>query len=77
MGPLSDQLDGQPRAAALTGTLNGLSPGGGGGVSFTTLRLVYGDALANFRQGQADSVLVIVQGPHTTSRSTGPACRTT
>ncbi len=65
MGPLSDQLDGQPRSAALTGTLNGLTPGGSGGVSFTTLRLVYADALANFVQGQPNSVLVIVQGPHT------------
>jgi len=65
MGALSDQVDGQPRSAALTGTLNGLTPAGSGGVSFTTLRLVYGDALANFRQGQTNSVLVIVQGPHT------------
>lgn len=64
MGPLTDQLDGQPRSAALTGTLGGLSPSGSGAVSFTTLRLVYGEALANFRQGQANSVLVITQGPH-------------
>ncbi|MCI4675693.1 hypothetical protein [Candidatus Mycolicibacterium alkanivorans] len=72
MGPLSDQVDGQPRAAALTNTLNGLSPAGSGGVSFTTLRLVYGDALANFRQGQTNSVLVIVQGPHTDQSLDGP-----
>ena len=72
MGPLADQVDGQPRAAALTGTLNGLSPAGSGGVAFTTLRLVYGDALANFRQGQANSVLVIVQGPHTDQSLDGP-----
>jgi hypothetical protein len=72
MGALSDQVDGQPRAAALTGTLNGLTPAGSGGVSFTTLRLVYGDAMTNFRQGQANSVLVIVQGPHTDQSLDGP-----
>lgn len=72
MGPLPDQVDGQPRSAALTGTLTGLSPSGSGGVSFTTLRLVYGDALANFREGQANSVLVITQGPHTDQSLDGP-----
>jgi hypothetical protein len=65
VGPLSDQVGGQPRPAALTAGLNGLSSGGSGAVSFTTLRLVYSDALANFRQGQPNSVLVITQGPHT------------
>ena len=34
-------------------------------MSFTTLRLVYNDALAKFRQGQTNSVLVITTGPHT------------
>ena len=34
-------------------------------MSFTTLRLVYADALANFRPGQTNSVLVITSGPHT------------
>jgi hypothetical protein len=34
-------------------------------VSFTTLRLAYNDALANFRPGQGNSITVITQGPHT------------
>ena len=34
-------------------------------MSFTTLRNVYADAQANFRQGQDNSVLVITSGPHT------------
>ncbi|MGY4709297.1 substrate-binding domain-containing protein [Mycolicibacterium sp. CBM1] len=72
MGPLSDQLGGQPRSAALTSTLDGLSPSGSGAVSFTTLRLVYADALANFREGQANSVLVITRGPHTDQSLDGP-----
>jgi hypothetical protein len=72
MGPLTDQVDGQPRSAALTGLLGGLSPSGSGAVSFTTLRLVYGEALANFRQGQANSVLVITQGPHSDQTLDGP-----
>ncbi len=65
LGPLSADLGGQPRSAALTSVLDGLSPaGGGGGKSFTTLRLVYDDALANFRSGQPNSVLVITGGGH-------------
>ena len=64
-GPLADPVDGQPRSAALTATLDALSSTSGGAVSFTTLRLVYNEALANFRQGQANSVLVITVGPHT------------
>lgn len=66
LGPVSDQ------AAALTNTLGGLSPSGSGAVSFTTLRLAYGEALANFRQGQANSLLVITQGPHTDQTLDGP-----
>ncbi|OBB46549.1 substrate-binding domain-containing protein [Mycobacterium sp. 852002-51961_SCH5331710] len=64
-GPLSDQVNGQPRSAALTSTLDGQSASGGGAVSFTTLRLVYTEAIANYRQGQKNSVLVITTGPHT------------
>ncbi len=64
-GPLSDQLDGRSRQSVLTDSLAGVSPGAGGAVSYTTLRLVYGDALANFRPGQPNSVLVITAGPHT------------
>jgi regulator of RNase E activity RraA len=33
-------------------------------VSFTTLRLLYQNALANFHAGQTNSVLVITAGPH-------------
>lgn len=64
-GPLSEPVDGQPRSAALTSTLDALSSTSGGAVSFTTLRLVYGDAVAKFRDGQTNSVLVITEGPHT------------
>jgi hypothetical protein len=71
-GPLSEDLGGQPRSAALTSALDGLSSSGGGGVSFTTLRLVYGDAMANFRPGQPNSVLVVTSGPHTDRSLDGP-----
>ena len=72
MGPLADPVDGQPQSAALTATLDALSSTSGGTVSFTTLRLVYDEALANFRQGQANSVLVITAGPHTDQTLDGP-----
>jgi hypothetical protein len=65
MGPLSDQVDGRPRSAALTDELDGQSASGGGAVSFTTLRLIYNQAKENFRAGQSNSVLVITTGPHT------------
>ena len=64
-GPLADPVDGQPRSEALTTTLDALSSTSGGAVSFTTLRLCYNEALANFRAGQPNSVLVITAGPHT------------
>ncbi len=65
LGPLSEDLGGQPRSAALAGVLDGMAAaGGGGGKSFTTLRLVYDEALANFRPGQPNSVLVITGGGH-------------
>lgn len=64
-GPLSDQVDGRPRSAALTAALDAQSPSNGGAVSFTTLRLVYTDASSKYRQGQKNSVLVITAGPHT------------
>ena len=64
-GPLSDPVDGRPRSAALTTTLDEQSSMSGGAVSFTTLRLIYDDALAKFRQGQTNSILVITAGPHT------------
>lgn len=65
LGPLSEPVGGQPRSAALTSTLDTLASTSGGAVSFTTLRLVYNEALADFRAGQPNSVLVITQGPHT------------
>jgi hypothetical protein len=64
-GPLTDPVGGQPRSAALTTNLNGQVASGGGAVSFTTLRMLYTDAVANFREGQPNSVLVITTGPHT------------
>jgi len=64
-GPLSDSVDGQPRSAALASALNAQTASGGGAVSFTTLRLIYTDKVANFRQGQSNSILVITTGPHT------------
>ena len=70
MGPLSDPLSGQPRSAALTAALDSQSATGGGAVSFTTLRLIYTEAMTNYRQGQNNSILVITTGPHT-DRSLG------
>ena len=64
-GPLSDPLNGQPRSTALTSALNSQDASGGGAVSFTTLRLVYTEATANYQQGQNNSILVITAGPHT------------
>jgi hypothetical protein len=71
-GALGDPVAGQPRSAVLKSTLDGQSASGGGAVSFTTLRLVYGDALTAFRDGQANSVLVITAGPHTDQSLDGP-----
>ena len=65
IGPLSQPVDGQQRSAALTETLDALSSSSSGAVSFTTLRLVYTEAMTNFRQGQTNSILVITTGPHT------------
>jgi hypothetical protein len=64
-GPLADPVGPQPRVAALTGVLEATTPTSGGGLSFTTLRAAYADALANYRPGQPNSVLLITQGPHT------------
>lgn len=65
MGPLEEQVGGQPRSSVLTANLNGQAPSNGGAVSFTTLRLLYPEVVANFRDGQPNSVLVITGGPHT------------
>lgn len=64
-GPLGDPFGPQPRSAAITGVLENTTPTSGGGVSFATLRAAYVDAVANYRQGQPNSVLLITQGPHT------------
>ncbi|MBV9321761.1 MAG: hypothetical protein JO106_17955, partial [Mycobacterium sp.] len=71
-GPLADPVDGQPRSAALKAALDNQPSSAGGAVSFTTLRLVYPDALANFRAGQKNSVLVLTAGPHTDQTLDGP-----
>lgn len=64
-GPLGDPVGGQPRSEALVSNLSNQVASGGGAVSFTTLRLIYNEAVANYRDGQANSVLVITTGPHT------------
>jgi hypothetical protein len=64
-GPLSDQVDGQPRSETLTAALDRQHASSGGAVSFTTLRLAYQNAQTNFHAGQTNSVLVITGGPHT------------
>ncbi|HTI73406.1 MAG TPA: substrate-binding domain-containing protein [Mycobacterium sp.] len=64
-GPLSDQVNGQPRSAALSSALTSQTASSGGAVSFTTLRMLYDQTKANFRQGQNNSILVITEGPHT------------
>jgi hypothetical protein len=74
-GPLSDPLNGQPRSAALTSALNSQTASGGGAVSFTTLRLLYTDMTANFRQGQSNSILLITSGPHTDQSLDGNGLR--
>ncbi|OSC39711.1 substrate-binding domain-containing protein [Mycobacterium decipiens] len=71
-GPLADPVNGQPRTAALTAALAKQYSSGGGAVSFTTLRLIYQEMLANYRAGQANSVLVITAGPHTDQTLDGP-----
>jgi hypothetical protein len=72
MGPLDEQLGGQTRLANLSANLDGQVPSNGGAVSFTTLRLLYPDAVANFRDGQPNSVLLITSGPHTDQSLDGP-----
>ncbi|WP_237568099.1 substrate-binding domain-containing protein [Mycolicibacterium lacusdiani] len=65
LGPLSDQVGGQPRSTVLADNLRGQSASNGGAVSFTTMRLVFNEAMANYREGQPNSILVITSGPHT------------
>jgi hypothetical protein len=74
-GPLSDQVKGQPRSAALTAALDKQYSSNGGAVSFTTLRIMYDAAVAGFRPGMKNSVLVITAGPHTDQTMDGAALR--
>ncbi|MBS9532690.1 substrate-binding domain-containing protein [Mycobacterium sp. M1] len=71
-GPLDDQVNGEPRSKTLTGKLDDLSSVSGGAVSFTTLRMLYTQALAEYREGQNNSILVITAGPHTDRTLDGP-----
>ena len=71
-GSLSEPLGNQPRSAALVGVLDTTTPTSGGGLSFTTLRAAYADAVAKFTAGVPNSVLVITQGPHTDQSLDGP-----
>jgi Bacterial extracellular solute-binding protein len=71
-GPLGDPVNGQPRSAVLAANLDGQTASNGGAVSFTSLRLLYNEAVANFRDGQKNSVLVITAGPHTDRTLDGP-----
>ena len=64
-GPLADPVNGQPRSAALAAALDKQYSSAGGAVSFTTLRMIYQDMLANYLAGQTNSILVITSGPHT------------
>ena len=61
LAPLSEQS----HSAQLIANLNNQSSSGGGHVSFTTLRLLYGDAMSKYVEGQANSILLITSGPHT------------
>jgi len=72
LAPLGDAGNDQSHAAALLANLNNQSSSNGGSVSFTTLRLLYGNAMANYRDGQANSILVITRGPHTDQSLDGP-----
>lgn len=71
-GPLGDDVGGTPRSAALGSSLQSQGGSASGAVSFTTLRLVYAEALTNFRAGEPNSVLVITSGPHTDRSLDGP-----
>ncbi|MUL65043.1 hypothetical protein BOO86_11260 [Mycobacterium sp. CBMA 234] len=65
LAPLGDTSGSQTHAAQLTSNLNNQSSSGGGHVSFTTLRMLYPDAVSKYVDGQANSILVITAGPHT------------
>jgi hypothetical protein len=72
-GPLSDQVNGQQRSAALNAALDKQFSSNGGAVAFTTFKMIYDGALAGFRPGMKNSVLVITEGPHTDQSMDGAA----
>lgn len=65
LAPLGDAASNQSHAAQVLSDLDNQFSSSGGAVSFTTLRMLYGDMVSNYRDGQANSVLVITRGPHT------------
>lgn len=65
LGPMAEPVEGRARSEVLNSTLEDQSAAGGGAVSFTTLRLVYNEAMSKFVEGRGNSVLVITTGPHT------------
>ncbi|MGB8404057.1 MAG: hypothetical protein WCE30_08340, partial [Mycobacterium sp.] len=65
LAPLGDSTSNQSHSAQLTSNLDNQSSSNGGHVSFTTLRMLYGSAVSNYHDGQANSILVITAGPHT------------
>ncbi|GBG38909.1 hypothetical protein NJB14197_43850 [Mycobacterium montefiorense] len=71
-GPLADQVNGQPRPAALAADLDKQYSSAGGAVSFTTLRMIYQEMQTNYHAGQTNSILLITAGPHTDQSLDGP-----
>ncbi|OBK60674.1 substrate-binding domain-containing protein [Mycolicibacterium fortuitum] len=71
-GRLAEPVSGQRRSDALTATLDEQSASGGGAVSYTTLRMLYNEALSKYHEGQTNSILVITTGPHTDQSLDGP-----
>lgn len=71
-GPLADQVNGQPRPAALAADLDKQYSSAGGAVSFTTLRMIYQEIQTNYHAGQTNSILLITAGPHTDQSLDGP-----
>jgi hypothetical protein len=72
VAPLTDSNGGQSHLNQLNSDLQNQSASGGGAVSFTTLRMLYTDAVSNYRDGLTNSILVITAGPHTDQSLDGP-----
>ncbi|MGV0746403.1 substrate-binding domain-containing protein [Mycolicibacterium sp. XJ870] len=75
LGPLAEPVSGRARSELLNSTLEEQSASDGGAVSFTTLRLVYTEAMDNYKEGSANSILVITTGPHTDRSLDGAGLR--